>query len=70
MHGKNVGVTWTYLNTTASAGTSTIKLNEPVIWPINSKIVIATTGNKFSVGQTETRMIISKLADNQTLTLD
>ncbi len=70
LHGAPVGVTWTYLNTTAAAGTSTIKLNEPVIWPINSQIVIATTGNKFSNGQTETRMIVSKLADNQTLTLD
>lgn len=70
MHGKPVGVTWTYLGQTASAGSNTIVLKEPVDWPINSEIVIATTGDKFSPGQSETARILAKSPDRTTLTLD
>ena len=70
LHGSTVGVTWTHLDSTASADSNTIKLKESVIWPLNSQIIIATTGNKFSIGQSESRNIISKSADNKTLTLD
>ena len=70
MHGKNVGVTWTYLGATSSAGSNTITLIEPVIWDIGSEIVIATTGDKFSQGQSEVLKIISKSSDNKTLTLN
>ena len=70
MHGKPVGVTWTYLNQTASANDNTIYLNDPVDWPVGSQIVIATTGDLFSIGQTELMTISSISADNRTITLD
>lgn len=70
MHGVSTGVTWTHLNQTVQAGSSTIKLKEPVSWSINSEIVIATTNDKYSIGQSEKRKILSKSADNTTLTLD
>jgi hypothetical protein len=70
MHGFPVGVTWTHLQNSANAGSNEITLKEPVIWPINSEIVIATTGDKFSPGESETRRIVSKSTDNKTLILD
>ncbi|CAF0814130.1 unnamed protein product, partial [Brachionus calyciflorus] len=70
MHGKPVGVTWTHLGETANAGSTQIKLKEQVIWEVGSEIVIATTGDKYSPGETEVRTIVSKANDNQTLTLD
>ena len=70
MHGRPVGVTWTNLGATAPAGANKIVLKEPVIWPIGSLIVIATTGDSTTQGQTETATIIGKSSDNITLTLD
>jgi hypothetical protein len=70
MHGRPVGVTWTYLGVTAEAGSNSITLKEQVIWPIGSLIVISTTGDKFSPGQSETVHITSKSSDNMTLFLD
>lgn len=69
-HGLPVGVTWTHLSSTASAGSNTITLKEPVIWPVGSEIVIATTGSKTRQQESEKRRIVSKSADNRTLTLD
>ncbi len=45
-------------------------MKEAVLWPVDSQIVIATTGDKFSVGQTEVRTIVGKSDDNRTLLLD
>ena len=70
MHGAPVGVTWTYLGVTAQAGSNSITLQEPVVWPLGSKIVIASTGDKFSPGQSETVHIVSKSSNNRTLYLD
>lgn len=70
MHGQPVGVTWTHLGVTASAGSNEITLKEPVSWPIGSQIVIATTGDKFSPGESEVRTIVSKSSDNRTMTID
>ena len=70
MHGKNVGVTWTYLGATSITGSYRITLIEPVVWDIGSEIVIATTGDKFSPGQSEVKKIVAKSADNKTLTLN
>ena len=69
-HGRPVGVTWSYLGETAEAGSKSITLQEAVIWPIGSLIVISTTGDKFSPGQSETVHITSKSSDNKTLSLD
>ena len=55
---------------TASAASTQITLKEPVIWPIGSQIVIATTGDYLSQGETEVRVITAKSSDNRTLTLD
>ena len=70
MHGMNVGVTWTYLGATSIAGAYTITLIEPVVWNVGSEIVITTTGDKFSPGQSEVKRIVGKSADNKTLTLN
>ncbi len=68
MHGQPVGVTWTHLGATAQAGESTITLKEAVEWPVGSEIVIATTGDKFSQGESETAVIIA--VSGARLTLD
>lgn len=70
MHGQPVGVTWTHLGLTANVGVDQIVLKEPVSWPVGSEIVIATTGDLLSQGQTEVRKIISVSNDKTTLTLD
>jgi hypothetical protein len=70
MHGVNTVRTWTRLAATANAGASQIVLLQPVDWPIGSQIIIATTGDYLSQGQSETHNIISKSSDNLTLTLD
>ena len=69
LHGKPVGVTWTHLGQTASPGDTTITLKEPVNdWPVGGQIVIATTGNKLSQGETEVRVITA--VNGNVLTLD
>lgn len=70
MHGANVGQTWTRLAATAVVGATQITLQQPVNWPLGSVIVIATTGNYLSQGQTETRTITAISSDRLTLTLD
>lgn len=58
------------MGATAAAGASSITLKEPVDWPVGAQIVIASTGDKFSIGQSEVRRITAKSADKATLTLD
>ena len=70
MHGRPVGVTWTLLGATAQSGDSQIQLKEPVVWPVGSQIVIATTGDRFSMGQSETAYVMAKSSDNKTLFLN
>jgi hypothetical protein len=70
MHGKNVSQTWTSLAATASSGSSQITLRQAVDWPVGSTIVIATTGDYLSQGQSETRTITAISANGFTLTLD
>ena len=71
LHGKPVGNTWTRLGQTATAGSTTITLIEPVLWSVGGQVVIASTGdNIYGIGQSEVKTIISKSADNTVLTLD
>ena len=70
MHGANVGQTWTRLAATATIGATQITLQQPVGWPVGSQIVIATTGNYLSQGQTETRTITAISSNGLTLTLN
>ena len=59
MHGAPVGVTWTHLGETANQNDSEITLKEPVSWSVGSQIVIATTGDYESQGETEVRTIVN-----------
>ena len=70
MHGKPTGSTWGRLAATATNGSSTITLLQPVIWPIDSQIVIATTSNRFSQRESELRRIRNISANGLVLTLD
>lgn len=70
LHGMPVGVTWTHLGTTATSGSNTITLKEPVSWAVGSEIIIATTGDKFSPGESELAVITAKSGDSRTLTLN
>ena len=69
LHGSPVGVTWTYLATTAHTQSNQIYLVDAVQWPVGGQIVISTTGDKFSQGQTETNYIAAISADGKTITL-
>jgi hypothetical protein len=70
LHGKPVGITWTFLADTATVESTEIRLIDAVQWPINAKIVIATTGDKFSQKESEVRKIVAISSDGKTLTLD
>ncbi|CAF0745209.1 unnamed protein product [Adineta steineri] len=70
MHGTNLVRTWTRLGSTAAAGATQITLSQYVDWPVNSQIVIATTGDYESQGETETRTITAVSSNGLTLTLD
>lgn len=71
MHGKNVVQTWTRLASTAAAGATQITLQRSALdWLVGSQIVIATTGDFESQGQTETRTITAISSDGLTLTLN
>ena len=70
MHGQTVTQTWTYLAATAASGSSQITLRQAVNWPVDSLIVIATTGDYLSQGQSETRTITAVTENGLTLTLN
>lgn len=70
LHGKPVAQMWTHLNATANAGSSQISLRQPVDWAINDQIVIATTGDYESQGETEVRTITNVSNNGLQLTLD
>ena len=70
MHGKSVARTWTRLASTAAAGSTQITLLQAVDWPVGSQIVIATTGNYLSQGQSEIRTVTAVSANGLTLTLN
>lgn len=48
-------MTWTRLASTATAGSTTLTLQQAVDWEVGDKIVIATTGHRHSQEETETR---------------
>ena len=70
LHGLNVIRTWTKLAATATAGATQITLLQNVDWPVGSQIIIATTGDYLSQGQSETRTITAVSSNGLTLTLD
>jgi len=70
LHGKSTIQTWTKLARTALNGSFTITLLNPVDWPINSEIIIATTGDQWSQRESEVRRIANISSDGLTLTLN
>jgi hypothetical protein len=70
MHGKPSVRAWTRLATTVVSGANQITLQRSVDWPVGSRIVIATTGNYLSQGQTEVKTITAVSIDGCMLTLD
>ncbi|CAG5091675.1 Oidioi.mRNA.OKI2018_I69.PAR.g13192.t1.cds [Oikopleura dioica] len=77
MHGCPIDTTWTQLNMTAEAGDSSIYVRNPVTnpdspmksWKAGDKIVIATTGGRLSLAQSEERYIDSISEDGRTIFL-
>ncbi|CBY18098.1 unnamed protein product [Oikopleura dioica] len=77
MHGCPIDTTWTQLNATAEAGDSSIYVRNPVTnpdhpmksWKSGDKIVIATTGGRLSLAQSEERYIDSISEDGRTIFL-
>lgn len=63
-------MTWTRLASTATVGSSTLELKDPVEWNIGDEVVIASTGHKHSQSENEKGTIASISADKQTLTLE
>ena len=70
MHGIDYGQTWTQLGATAASGASQITLRQAVSWPVGSQIIIPTTGDYVSQGESEVRTITARSTDGLTLTLD
>ena len=66
MHGLDVGVSWTKLAATASAGDTTLELTEAVTWPEGSEVVLSTTS--YELHETERRVIASVSGTTITLT--
>ena len=53
--------TWTRLAATATAGSSTITLEEQVDWQVGDEIVLATTGHRHSQAESEVRLLSLQL---------
>ncbi len=70
IHGVDYGQTWTQLGATAHSGASQITLRQGVSWPVGSQIIIPTTGDYLSQGESEVRTITARSTDGLTLTLD
>ncbi|XP_066530272.1 fibrocystin-L-like [Hoplias malabaricus] len=68
LYGMPHSVYRTKLSSTASAGSISISLLDPVDWKAGDQIVLSTTS--YDPGQTETRTITSVSSDGLTLTLD
>ncbi|XP_069121982.1 fibrocystin-L-like [Argopecten irradians] len=68
LHGIDVGVSWTRLASSATAGDNTITLAQSVNWTAGSEIVLAPTG--YDAWETETFRINSISPDGLTLTLN
>ena len=62
-------MTWTYLADTVEEGDTTITLMNGVNWKSGSEIVIATTGDRASMGESEVAVIDSVSADGTEITL-
>ena len=62
-------MTWTYLADTVEAGATSISLMNGVNWKSGSEIVIATTGDRASMGESEVAVIDSVSDDGTVISL-
>ena len=69
LHGVFVPMTWTHLAATVEPEDTEITLMNGVNWAVGSEIVIATTGDRASMGESEKSVIESVSADGKTITL-
>ena len=69
LHGEFIPMTWTRLSQTAEIGDTIIHLQHGVNWKPGSEIVVATTGGRASMGESEKMTIESVSADGTMLTL-
>ena len=69
LHGEFVPMTWTRLADTAPIGATEITLENGVNWKAGSDIIVATTGGRASMGESEKMVIESVSADGKTVTL-
>lgn len=70
MHGMPTLRTWAQLGATATNGSTTITLLQPVNWTIGNEIVIATTSDRFSQKESEIRRIVNVSTNGLVLTLN
>ena len=69
LHGEFIPMTWTRLAHTAEIGDTDITLEHGVNWKPGSEIVVATTGGRASMGESEKMVIDSVSADGTVVTL-
>ncbi|XP_072562121.1 PKHD1 like 1, tandem duplicate 1 [Paramormyrops kingsleyae] len=69
LHGIPIPTTWTHLNETAPAGSSTLTLKQAVTWKAGDQIAIASTGDRHSQMENEMLTIASVLDNGRTLNL-
>ena len=62
-------ITWTRLASTASLGSTTLVLQDPVEWNVGDEIILAATGHHHSQSENEKKTISSISSDKMTLTL-
>ncbi|KAF8567271.1 hypothetical protein P879_01118 [Paragonimus westermani] len=69
IYGMPRPVVWTRLAQTAEPGSNVIRLTQPVDWKAGEKIIITSTGGKFSHGENEEHEIASVESNNKTVHL-
>ncbi|XP_072034167.1 fibrocystin-L-like [Amphiura filiformis] len=67
LHGNPVPVTWTHLAHTIKKGDKRLTLMKPVTWKVGDEIVIASTGSRNSVKESEVLTITGVSVDGMTL---
>ena len=70
LHGKHIPITWTHLAETANPGDTVITLKQAVTWQVGEKIVIATTGDRNSMKESEEVTIAAVSEDGLTITIE
>ena len=68
IHGKPLAITWTRLAETATAGSTSLRLQEAVDWEVGGKIVVASTS--FSQRENEELTIMGVMEEGTVLLVD